>query len=135
MSKRWTPEQLLRYWQECHGSLTDQQSERFLKRAEVQHLLNFPVRLLKEVLKKYQYLEHALDAASEIGTDVAEKRAKGVHLKSEELNTISDRTGTYRCVDCKGWKPLHEFEYQYDGKTKVARRCIACRRQRRRWRV
>lgn len=126
------PEGLLRYWENCHFRLEDDLRSRFLRRVEVARLLDLPTSVVMEVVAKHQFLEDALDSAEKAMMVLAEKMAKGVDSASEELNDISDETCTYRCVDCQAWFPLHEFEYQYNGKTKVARRCASCRETRRR---
>jgi len=126
------PDGLLRYWEECHHQLDDDLRSRFLRKREVLRLLALPNRVVMEVVSEHRRLHDALEAAEKAVMGLAEKRAKGVHQKSEELNRISDETGTYRCVACGVWFPLYEFEYQYDRQTNVARRCTECRGKRRR---
>ena len=126
------PEGLLRYWENCHHRLEDDLRSRFLERVEVSRLLDLPTPVVMEAVAEHQKLQDALEAAENAMVVLAEKMAKSVDRGSEELNDISDETGTYRCVDCQAWLPLHEFEYQFNGETKVARRCAICRETRRR---
>jgi hypothetical protein len=55
------------------------------------------------------------------GRDYDEKKQLA---EAEEMNA----QGSYLCVACGGYAPLAMFQYEHDGKTKVARRCEACRR-------
>jgi hypothetical protein len=39
--------------------------------------------------------------------------------------------GRFLCADCEKFYPVIYFEYEYEGETKLARRCQACRDYRR----
>lgn len=49
----------------------------------------------------------------------------------EKEAEAENAAGKFLCADCKKFLPLHLFEYEHEGETKLARRCQECRDYRR----
>ena len=66
--------------------------------------------------------------------DRMRKRMADWKKRDEKEAEAENSRGNYRCADCRNYLSLREFEYVFEGETKVARRCKDCRTYRRKHR-
>ena len=60
------------------------------------------------------------------------RRIEQWRSEDEREAAAENARGQFRCAECDKYLPLCEFEYVFEGETKVARRCEDCRSEWRR---
>lgn len=63
--------------------------------------------------------------------DHMRRRMEKWREQEEAKAEAENARGRFLCADCERYYPLCEFEYVFEGETKVARRCEGCRAYRR----
>lgn len=63
--------------------------------------------------------------------DNMRRRIEKWREQNEAEAEAENAQGRFLCADCHAYAPLSEFEYVFEGETKVARRCEDCRSYRR----